>query len=228
LTWLTSFVVEGRPANTALLAEAAAIHGSHEIRINGILLPQPSPARVYDCMNIRYEIPEEVFAAAQRRFYQRGVWIVSLAIDAVDPEDGLREPLHLIGDFEAALVKGQSAGARIAPCADKRVATGSWTQQGFPYFAGSISYAQDMELEHGEEDRSYRLSIECGGDCAEVTVNGTSCGARCWPPWEVEIGSCLRPGRNRIEISVTNTMENMLVGAGNPAGLLGPVTLIVS
>jgi hypothetical protein len=53
---------------------------------------------------------------------------------------------------------------------------------------------------------------------AKVTVNGKAAGYVASPPWEVEVGSLLRPGQNTIEVLVIGTLKNTLgPHHGNPA-----------
>ncbi|MDO7851633.1 glycosyl hydrolase [Hymenobacter convexus] len=89
------------------------------------------------------------------------------------------------------------------------------------------------------------LDLGTVANLAEVRVNGQSCGIAWTPPYRLDITQALRKGDNQLEISVTNTWANRLIGdqalpadqrqtwtpapapaAGKPllpAGLLGPV-----
>ncbi|MEI7899829.1 MAG: hypothetical protein WCK89_06220 [bacterium] len=70
-----------------------------------------------------------------------------------------------------------------------------------------------------------------GGRSAEVRVNGQPAGIRVSPPWRFDITSLVKPGENRIEILVRNTLANHYTTVPTQyrgkttAGLLGPVTL---
>jgi hypothetical protein len=99
---------------------------------------------------------------------------------------------------------------------------------------------------------STRVYLDLGtvANLAEVRVNGQPCGIAWTPPYRLDITQTLKKGDNQLEISVTNTWANRLIGdqalpteqrqtwtpapspaAGKPllpAGLLGPVTLEVS
>ncbi|MDR1806516.1 MAG: hypothetical protein LBR33_01140 [Propionibacteriaceae bacterium] len=47
-----------------------------------------------------------------------------------------------------------------------------------------------------------------------------------WPPYRAAIDpGLLRPGRNRLEVVVTNSAANHYEGTDRPSGLFGPVTL---
>jgi len=71
---------------------------------------------------------------------------------------------------------------------------------------------------------------------AEVAVNGENVDSCLHRPWQVDVSSFLRPGENRIEIVVANTLASHY-SVGMPcgrryipqgqtrAGLFGPVTI---
>ena len=82
---------------------------------------------------------------------------------------------------------------------------------------------------------------------AQVTVNGRAFDPVWRPPFRVNVTSAVRPGANRVEISVTNLWVNRIVGDQQPdasrkytfttmpfcradsplpSGLLGPVQLM--
>ena len=80
-----------------------------------------------------------------------------------------------------------------------------------------------------------------------MKINGVDCGTLWTAPFELEVSKALKQGENKIEIQVTNTWANRLIGDSklpvekritnttapfrldgkslNPAGLFGPVTL---
>jgi hypothetical protein len=66
---------------------------------------------------------------------------------------------------------------------------------------------------------------------AEVHVNGKLAGVKLAPPWTVNISNFVKPGDNRIEVLVYNTLANHYQTIptryrGSPvSGLIGPVAL---
>lgn len=77
-------------------------------------------------------------------------------------------------------------------------------------------------------------------DIANVRVNGVDLGHKIVPPYDFDITEVLQPGENTIEVEVTGTLQNRLIGYGKehgspwnayakrtlmPVGLLGPVSV---
>jgi hypothetical protein len=94
------------------------------------------------------------------------------------------------------------------------------------------------------------LSLGDVYDVADVRVNGKECGVAWTRPYEVDVTPAVVAGENSLEISVTNTWRNRLIGDRHSSdsthvtwttapdylkdkpllssGLLGPVTLKVT
>lgn len=116
------------------------------------------------------------------------------------------------------------------------------------YYSGTASYNSTFRLDKVEKGRRVWLELGRVGDIAEVKVNGVSCGTAWTAPFRLEITGALKKGNNELEINVTNTWANRLIGDLNlpedkriahttatirlqgkplaPAGLLGPVMLM--
>jgi len=115
-----------------------------------------------------------------------------------------------------------------------RLPLGSWVDLGLSYYSGSAIYERDFDL--APDYAGNRLVLDCGqvGVVAEVHVNDKPAGARVWLPFRFDITKLVRSGRNRIRITVTNTMENERAIENHrgkleklkQSGLLGPVWLV--
>lgn len=110
---------------------------------------------------------------------------------------------------------------------------GSWTDK-WPDFSGTGWYEQEVVIDGAWLGAGRKVYFDLGDvrNIAEVRVNGASAGTRLWPPYRFEITQLLKPGSNRLEIGVTNTLANRY-GQGRPglpekpaSGLIGPVRLI--
>jgi hypothetical protein len=55
-------------------------------------------------------------------------------------------------------------------------------------------------------------------EIAEVSVNGKSVGGILWkPPFQADVTEAVKPGRNRIEIKVTNLWPHRIIGDQQPS-----------
>jgi hypothetical protein len=114
------------------------------------------------------------------------------------------------------------------------------------HFSGTMTYQQKFNW----DDISDRVWLDLGKvhNLANVKLNGIDCGIAWTPPFRVEITQALRAGKNELEITVTNTWANRLIGDAKlpvrkrqtwmtapypPAdtkllstGLLGPVAIV--
>jgi hypothetical protein len=104
----------------------------------------------------------------------------------------------------------------VAPPA--RLAAGDWSTQGLPAYSGTATYRIELDRREIPRRKQLWLSADVFDGIVEVRVNGRRAGTRCWAPYLVEIGAHLRPGRNRIELAVTNTLVN-LIEKPAPSGL---------
>lgn len=114
------------------------------------------------------------------------------------------------------------------------------------YYSGTASYTKTFNYV-GNNNNKVWIDLGTFSSIAEVKINGIDCGTLWTAPFELEVSKALKQGENNIEIQVTNTWANRLIGdsklpvekritnttapfrlAGkplNPAGLFGPVIL---
>ncbi len=101
----------------------------------------------------------------------------------------------------------------------------------FPYFSGTVRYETRFDLP-AEAEGDILLDLGEAHETAEVFLNGISAGVRVSPPYRFHIGSLIRPGENRLEILIVNTLvhrlrdELSMTLPMDPSGLLGPVRLL--
>ncbi len=90
-----------------------------------------------------------------------------------------------------------------------------WNEQtdpGIRYFSGTCTYSKKATLNAEEAKRPARLSLGEVNCVAEVRVNGENVGLVWTAPWTAELTGKLKPGENLIEVDVTNTWVNRLIG----------------
>ena len=105
----------------------------------------------------------------------------------------------------------------------------SWTdhpEEGIRHFSGTASYAKEFEWKNTKKDTRYYLDLGSVKEIAQVFLNGKDLGVLWKPPFRVDITDVLKPGRNRLEVRVTNLWPNRLIGDAQPAQTPGvkPIT----
>jgi hypothetical protein len=130
------------------------------------------------------------------------------------------------------------AGAWQAP---DILSAGDWCGLGLAYFSGIGHYETSVDLETLPAGTRVVLSLGRVGVSAAVSVNGHRAGIVIFEPYELDITDAVAPGRNRLVISVANTLANYYsqfeeLANGKPfeggvvpehlaSGLMGPVSL---
>jgi hypothetical protein len=90
-------------------------------------------------------------------------------------------------------------------------ALGDWRTTLGPYFSGEAMYAASFCC---SPERARRRAMLDMGDvryACEVFLNGRRVGRRAWAPFVVDLEGAIRPGDNRLEIRVTNTLANAVL-----------------
>jgi hypothetical protein len=93
----------------------------------------------------------------------------------------------------------------------------SWTEQSsedVKYYSGTALYEAEFDWSRDLMEWSRRASLDLGvvHDLVEVRLNGVDMGVLWKPPFRVAITGALRPGQNRLELAVTNTWRNRIIG----------------
>jgi len=127
--------------------------------------------------------------------------------------------------------------------AQETMPVGDWRDHGLQHFSGIGIYETEIDL--GEIPSDTRVVIDLGrvAQSAEVEINDRSVGIVCLAPYRIDVTDAVQSGRNRLRISVANTLSNYYsrfeelkeapvhAGGDTPerrvSGLLGPVVLRV-
>ena len=121
------------------------------------------------------------------------------------------------------------------------------TNDQIKYYSGTSVYKKEF-IWKGKTNEKFWLDLGTIANLAEVTVNGINCGTIWTFPYKADISEALKKGKNSIEIKITNTWANRLIGDEKlpkeerltwttapfrlqegillKAGLLGPVTIL--
>ena len=95
----------------------------------------------------------------------------------------------------------------------------SWTElPTFTHYSGSGLYRTEFEIEQMTTSQYAQIWLELGEvrEVAEVSVNEFSAGVTWKRPHILDITQALRPGRNCLEIRVTNLLINRVLGQPDP------------
>lgn len=162
---------------------------------------------------------------------------------SVIPEKDIPLPLTLGPNWDLNLVGNDKDGKQwseqihAAPLRD-------WSlSQNLRYFSGKGHYTLDIQIDQSYLRPGLALELDLGEvhDVAEVWINNTKVASLIMRPYRVDVSRYLKAGSNHLEIVVTNTLRNRLVGDGAsgdphfvmfqrrvffmPSGLIGPVRL---
>ncbi len=129
------------------------------------------------------------------------------------------EAIYLKGDFAVktncefeALERRavRTNGEFYLEAAPKTLKCGEIASQGYPFFAGNITYKQKINLA-ADECKSRSIKFErLPSTVTNVKVNGKNAGQIMWQPYEVDVSNLLTPGENEVEITVTGNLRNLL------------------
>ncbi|MDF7823438.1 glycosyl hydrolase [Pontiellaceae bacterium B12227] len=163
-------------------------------------------------------------------------------IETLQVKGAASVPLN--GPWTLAFPKGWTANETVT--LDSVMPWSELEEEEAKAFSGTAVYKTMAQLGDKLPDERYLLDLGRVDSMVEVVVNGTSAAMLWAPPFRADITDQLKPGKNRIEIKVTNTWFNRLaydatqkaadrktwvIGGPKkgatpvPAGLTGPVVL---
>ncbi|TAE73442.1 MAG: hypothetical protein EAZ65_00515 [Verrucomicrobia bacterium] len=120
-------------------------------------------------------------------------------------------------------------------CGQGIIDLGDWCQHGLASYSGAATYSCDFTV----TDATPRITLDLGelNATAEIHINGQLAATLIAPPWTCELGPFVKPGTNRLAVTVANTLANHY-SVGNPSpyafehqtpsGLFGPVRLFAT
>jgi hypothetical protein len=119
-------------------------------------------------------------------------------------------------------------------CGPGIIRAGDWSKLGaLEGYSGGAWYRRTVELMPDQAGGRVELDLGRVVSSAEVRVNGHPAGVRVAPPWRFDLSGKVRPGANRIEVLVYNTLANHYLTIPTryrgelTSGLLGPVSVAI-
>jgi hypothetical protein len=107
----------------------------------------------------------------------------------------------------------QKAGGSSAPSETNVLK--SWTtssDSSVKYYSGTTVYSNAFSWKDGNRNKVVSLQIDSLYNIATVKVNGVDCGTIWTHPYSVDITKAIKEGENKVDIFVTNTWHNRLIG----------------
>ena len=195
------------------------------------------------------------------------------AMELVRAADGaLLAGVTQAGDFEAKTQSGKTLKAHVDKLPEPQKIEGPWAlkfppkwgapdqvtlekliswadhpEEGVKHFSGTATYQKEFAWQKGSAQSKYYLDLGSVKELAQVILNGKDLGVLWKPPFRVDITDALKPGKNTLEVRVTNLWPNRLIGDAAlpkekrltwstfepytpadpllPSGLLGPVNI---
>lgn len=169
------------------------------------------------------------------------------AMPGVQPLKATETLLNLEGAWRVSISRKYQSRARVVEF-EKLISLSERTEEFVRCFSGTATYTKSFEWTEANLGRRIWLDLGKVANLASVRLNGVDCGTAWTEPMRVDVTRALKAGRNELEIHVTNTWLNRLIGDAKlppekrstflplakpieprplmEAGLLGPVRLV--
>ncbi len=158
------------------------------------------------------EIAARTKGGARVRFWQNG----SCRLETCEKRpitvemQGIPAPNEIAGPWTVDFVPG--VGEPKSVTMEKLVAWNEHSDEAIKYFSGKATYRNTFELDANQARKPIRVHFGEVGQIGEVRVNGKRLGVIWTEPWTVDLTGMVKPGKNQLEIDVTNVWANRLIG----------------
>ncbi|MGQ9609695.1 MAG: glycosyl hydrolase [bacterium] len=92
----------------------------------------------------------------------------------------------------------------------RKLKLGNWVDQGFACYSSAITYITEIEPTLRAGERIFLELPRWEGVLVKVRLNGKYMGHIAWHPYELDITTGIKPGKNRLEIEVMSSRRNLL------------------
>lgn len=182
-----------------------------EFRLNGILLEPANNSEIFTGRQLAFPIQENCWLGRNELI------IKSTA--------SLQNPVSILGNISIAgnYTIRDLDDMDVISEPPSTLKTGSWTEQGFPYFAGAGVYRQKIIIQDSLLNRTTTLRFENICDQVEISINGREAGTLLEAPWKIDLTEFIISGENLVEFRIDNRIHTDIPLPQKPSGLLGPV-----
>ena len=184
----------------------------HIVSLDGVAPGESQPMRLFDDEYLAYDAPN---SSGHHAF-------------ALNREPDSHTHVFLAGDFDAEITTEEDFARKYSEiyCMEMFVPAkasiilsprrtelrpASWTEQGAPFYSGSVTYRMDIPT------GARRLMVETE-DVVELLRNGERIAKRIWAPYEFDLSSFVKG--DCCELRVTNTFANQQQAMCKPSGLM--------
>ncbi|MBN8218681.1 MAG: hypothetical protein J0L75_18720 [Spirochaetes bacterium] len=216
------------PARCLLAFECPNMDG--EWKVNGKLVPltggQPFLDSCYTTVDVAALLKTGRNTISFRTDYRAPL---PASLDAHERYGTEIETIFLIGDFA---VEGKPSSEPPAPnqletrkvflprkvhrlasyaiAAEKPATSGDLVPQGYPFYTGRFALERDFTLEAKAAGRTLLTFENPDVQAIQVEVNGGRVGVAILSPWEVDLTDAVKPGVNRLRLTIVNSLRNLL------------------
>lgn len=190
------------------VTEPGTFSGNVQIDVNGKIIPS-------DAFRIQEVYLPSNCCALIGPYLKNGRNRITIQVQGTRPEDGIRNPLYLAGNFA---VYGSTDGI---PCLQPRKTEGmigDLVSCGLPYYAGTIHYFRKMNASclvgenPGKEDSIPITLPEWVSDAVHLFVNGEEIGTCTFSPYRFLLPKKILKEENEIRIDWDTTMIGLFEG----------------
>ncbi|ABW01748.1 glycosyl hydrolase [Caldivirga maquilingensis] len=115
-------------------------------------------------------------------------------------------PIYILGDFTVELrPRAQSSLSGWEP---ETVKLGDLTRQGYPFYGGSVELTRSFRIPDQFDDA--HLILRFNAALALVSINDSDAGFLINSTGEINITRFIRPGENKIKVTLVGTLGNVL------------------
>lgn len=112
-------------------------------------------------------------------------------------------PLFILGNYN---LESTAKGWKIA--APKALTTGSWKEQGLPMYGHTVIYKKEYFL--NTKGSCFLQLDSLKGSVAEVRVNGQNAGIVYADPYQLDVSTLIKKGKNLVEVTVAGSLRNLM------------------
>ncbi len=126
--------------------------------------------------------------------------------------EALPSPLEITGPWEVRFPANMAVPEHLT--LDKLASLTEQPDEAVKYFSGTAAYQRAFELPADRLATGKRLLLDLGRveAMADIFLNGKHLGVLWKPPFVLDITSTAKPGMNTLEVRVTGTWRNRLIG----------------